>query len=89
MTYVSRRSQAPAGRRRRAPLPQLAAQRYPDVDVAIVTESTYPFLTGGLSAVVHDIVKGNQDLSFGIIHITWDRDSPQRTSTGCRTTCAG
>jgi len=82
MTYVSRRSQAPAGRRRRAPLPQLAAQRYPDVDVAIVTESTYPFLTGGLSAVVHDIVKGNQDLSFGIIHITWDRDSPHEDLYG-------
>ena len=82
MTYVSRRSQAPAGRRRRAPLFQLAAQRYPDVDVAIVTESTYPFLTGGLSAVVHDIVKGNQDLSFGIIHITWDRDSPHEDLYG-------
>ena len=75
----------PPGRRRRAPLFQLAAQRYPDVDVAIVTESTYPYLTGGLPAVVHDIVQGNQDLTFGIIHITWDSASPAtRTSTGCR-----
>lgn len=49
---------------------------YEDVDVAIVMESTYPYLKGGVSAVVHDIVKGNDDLTFGIIHIAWDRQSP-------------
>lgn len=47
-----------------------------DVDVAIVMESTYPYLKGGVSAVVHDIVTHNPDLSYGIIHITWDSDSP-------------
>ncbi len=46
-----------------------------EVDVAIVAESTYPFLKGGVSTVIHDIVTGNQDLSFGIIHITWDSKS--------------
>jgi len=46
-----------------------------EVDVAIVAESTYPFLKGGVSAVIHDIVTGNQDLTFGIIHITWDSSS--------------
>lgn len=51
-------------------------EAYPDVDVAIVAESTYPYLKGGVSAVVHDIVQGNQDLTFGIIHITWDSSSP-------------
>ncbi|WP_306908187.1 GT4 family glycosyltransferase PelF [Arthrobacter sp. B3I9] len=49
---------------------------YEDVDVAIVMESTYPFLKGGVSAVVHDIVTHNPDLTYGIIHITWDSDSP-------------
>lgn len=49
---------------------------YPDVDVAIVMESTYPFLKGGVSAVVHDIVVGNPDIEFGIIHIAWDSASP-------------
>jgi glycosyltransferase involved in cell wall biosynthesis len=49
---------------------------YCDVDVAIVAESTYPFLKGGVSAVIHDIVEGNPDLTFGIIHISWDRNSP-------------
>ncbi|MGH3718906.1 MAG: GT4 family glycosyltransferase PelF [Pseudonocardiaceae bacterium] len=51
-------------------------EEYPDVDVAIIAESTYPFLKGGVSAVIHDILEGNPDLTFGIIHITWDRDSP-------------
>ena len=46
------------------------------VDVAIVAESTYPFLRGGVSAVVQDIVAGNPDLTFGIIHIAWDSNCP-------------
>ncbi len=53
-----------------------------DVDVAIVAESTYPFLKGGVSAVVHDIVTGNQDLTFGILHIAWDSASPQEDLYG-------
>ncbi|WIM68176.1 GT4 family glycosyltransferase PelF [Corynebacterium breve] len=44
----------------------------PCVDVALVMESTYPFLKGGVSAVVHDIVVNNPDLTFGVIHISWD-----------------
>jgi len=43
-----------------------------DVDVAIVAESTYPYLKGGVSAVMHDIVKENPFITFGIIHIAWD-----------------
>ncbi len=49
---------------------------HPMVDVAIVAESTYPFLRGGVSAVVQDIVEGNPDLTFGIIHIAWDSNAP-------------
>jgi len=48
----------------------------PLVDVAIVMESTYPFLKGGVSAVVHDIITHNPDLTFGIIHIAWDTHAP-------------
>src|SRR3954447_10365019 len=55
---------------------------YDGVDVAIVMESTYPYLKGGVSAVVHDIVTGNPDLTFGILHITWDRNSPQEDLYG-------
>ena len=66
----------------RQPVPEFRTAHYPDVDVAIVAESTYPFLTGGLSAVVHDIVRGNQDITFGVIHITWDSDAPQKDLYG-------
>jgi len=58
------------------------AQEYRDVDVAIVMESTYPYLKGGVSAVVHDIVTMNPDLSFGIIHITWDSKAPHEDLYG-------
>ena len=65
-------------------LPAEAAARvhYADVDVAIVMESTYPYLKGGVSAVVHDIVTHNPDLTYGIIHITWDSASPQEDLYG-------
>lgn len=52
-------------------------EEYSDVDIAIVCESTYPYLTGGLSAVVHQICVANPDSSIGIIHISWDSDSPR------------
>ena len=55
---------------------------YADVDVAIVMESTYPYLKGGVSAVVHDIITGNPDLTFGIIHITWDSHAPLKDLYG-------
>lgn len=59
------------------PPAQAAADlHYEDVDVAIVMESTYPYLKGGVSAVVHDIVTHNPDLTYGIIHITWDSNAP-------------
>ncbi len=59
-----------------------APDDYEEVDVAIVMESTYPYLKGGVSAVVHDIVTMNPDLSYGIVHITWDSRSPNRDLYG-------
>ncbi|KQQ95351.1 hypothetical protein ASF62_02090 [Leifsonia sp. Leaf325] len=53
-----------------------APVEYPEVDIAIVCESTYPYMTGGLSAVVHQIADAHPEFSIGIIHITWDDDSP-------------
>ncbi len=55
--------------------PRLAPRslgQYEPVDVGIVAESTYPYLKGGVSAVMHDIIYGNPELTFGIIHIAWD-----------------
>lgn len=48
----------------------------PEVDIAIVCEATYPFLTGGLSAVVHQFCTGMSDLTLGVIHIAWDSEAP-------------
>lgn len=56
--------------------PSAAAKDQSPVDVAIVAESTYPYRKGGVSAVIHDIIQGNPDLSFGIVHVTWDRAVP-------------
>ncbi|SFU15363.1 GT4 family glycosyltransferase PelF [Arthrobacter sp. ov118] len=61
---------------------EIRNREYPDVDVAIVMESTYPYLKGGVSAVVHDIVTHNPDLTYGIIHITWDSDAPHEDLYG-------
>ncbi len=47
-------------------------QPWPAVDVALMAESTYPYLTGGVSAVMHDIISSHPEVSFGIVHITWD-----------------
>lgn len=55
-----------------APGPRTPDPDYPEVDVALVMESTYPYLKGGVSAVVHDIIVENPSISFGIIHISWD-----------------
>ncbi|MBE0009382.1 MULTISPECIES: GT4 family glycosyltransferase PelF [unclassified Arthrobacter] len=60
----------------------VAQHQYDDVDVAIVMESTYPYLKGGVSAVVHDIVTHNPDLTYGIIHITWDSEAPHEDLYG-------
>jgi glycosyltransferase involved in cell wall biosynthesis len=61
---------------------QAARRDYAAVDVALVMESTYPYLKGGLAAVVHDIVVENPDISFGVIHISWDSDSPSEDLYG-------
>jgi glycosyltransferase involved in cell wall biosynthesis len=37
-----------------------------------MAESTYPYLRGGVSAVMHDIVCSHPEVTFGIVHITWD-----------------
>lgn len=84
MTYVLNRTTRASdpNLRKGQPVRDLSAEHYPDVDVAIVAESTYPYLTGGLSAVVHDIVTANRDVTFGVIHITWDSASPNKDLYG-------
>ncbi len=39
------------------------------VDVCMLVEGTYPYVSGGVSAWVHDIVRGHPELSFSIFNI--------------------
>lgn len=47
--------------------PTLAASG--SADVMLLLEGTYPFVSGGVSSWVHQIVRGLSDLSFGIVFI--------------------
>jgi glycosyltransferase involved in cell wall biosynthesis len=38
-------------------------------DVCLVLEGTYPYVAGGVSSWVHDIVKSLPDLAFSLLHI--------------------
>src|SRR5688500_7166069 len=40
-----------------------------DHEVCLLVEGTYPFLPGGVSAWVHDIIKGHPELKFSIFNI--------------------
>lgn len=62
----------PGRRRRGSALAAPSAKDWAPVDVAIVAESTYPYLRGGVSAVMHDIVRSHPDVDFGVVFIGWD-----------------
>lgn len=47
--------------------PTLSADR--SADVMLLLEGTYPFVSGGVSSWVHQIIRGTPDLSFGIVFI--------------------
>lgn len=65
-----------------APGPHYSDPEYPDVDVAIM-ESTYPLPQGwGVRGGARDIVCENPDLTYGIIHIAWDKNSPHEDLYG-------
>lgn len=76
ITFSARERAARSRAALAAPVAPDAGEDYGDVDIAIVCESTYPYLTGGLSAVVHQICEAHPGLRIGIIHLTWDSNSP-------------
>jgi glycosyltransferase involved in cell wall biosynthesis len=39
------------------------------VDVCLLVEGTYPYVAGGVSAWVHDIIKGHPELTFSVFNI--------------------
>ena len=49
------------------------AQRIPEADVCLILEGTYPFVTGGVSSWVHDLILSMPDLTFALLHISASR----------------
>lgn len=49
-------------------------QFFEEVDVCIFTEGTYPYVKGGVSSVIHQIIENIPDTTFGIVYIGWDRN---------------
>jgi glycosyltransferase involved in cell wall biosynthesis len=45
------------------------ADASPPTDVCLVVEGTYPYVAGGVSAWVHDIIKGHPELTFSVCNI--------------------
>lgn len=45
------------------------------VDVCIVVEGSYPFVTGGVSAWTDGLLKGLPDLSFAVAHVRDEQDA--------------
>src|SRR6187397_3420971 len=45
--------------------PQIAAP----ADVCLLVEGTYPFVAGGVSSWVHDVIQGHPELSFAVLYV--------------------
>lgn len=41
-----------------------------EADICIIVEGAYPFITGGVSSWVHDLIKANPDLTFHLVALT-------------------
>lgn len=39
------------------------------IDVLIIAEGTYPYIRGGVSTWIHDLINGIQELNFGIVFL--------------------
>jgi len=51
----------------------------PVADVCLILEGTYPFVTGGVSSWVHDLILGMPDVSFALMHIAASRGLTQQS----------
>ena len=49
----------------------------PVADVCLVLEGTYPYVGGGVSSWVHQLIQGLPDLTFALLLISPDRDTEQ------------
>jgi glycosyltransferase involved in cell wall biosynthesis len=42
----------------------------PEADICLILEGTYPFVTGGVSSWVHDLISSMPDVTFALLHIS-------------------
>lgn len=49
-----------------------------EVDICLVVEGTYPYVKGGVSSVVHQVIQSLPQYKFGILHVAWNEESPQK-----------
>jgi len=40
-----------------------------EADVCLLVEGTYPFVAGGVSSWVHDIIQGHPNLTFAVLNV--------------------
>ena len=41
----------------------------PVADVCLLVEGTYPFVSGGVSSWVHDVICGHPELKFAVLYV--------------------
>jgi glycosyltransferase involved in cell wall biosynthesis len=41
----------------------------PEADVCLLVEGTYPFVSGGVSSWVHDVICGHPELTFAVLYV--------------------
>ena len=51
--------------------------KLPEVDVELVMEGSYPYVTGGVSAWTHRLIKGLPEIRFGIAHLAASPDDTE------------
>ena len=49
--------------------PRGPALKSPEADVCLLVEGTYPFVSGGVSSWVHDIILGHPELRFAVLNV--------------------
>jgi len=54
---------------------QKSQTNFAEVDICLLTEGTYPFVKGGVSSVIHQIISTHPQFTFGIVPIAWDGTS--------------
>ena len=52
--------------------------KVPEADVCLILEGTYPFVTGGVSTWVHDLILGMPERTFSVVHISASRQEEMK-----------